>query len=64
MLIERFNLRWFFDFMEFYIEGFSLCFYMIGSCKIVVKVDSEVLNDFCLDNHIIDENHGEAETWT
>lgn len=48
-------------FVEFYIQGFPLCFYMIDPCKFVVKVDTKVTDDFRLYNHIIVENYGEEE---
>lgn len=50
--------------MEFYIERFSPYFYIICPCEFVVNVDSEVMGDFCLGNHIIVENHRGPEIWT
>lgn len=43
--------------MEFYIEGLSLSFYMMGPCEFVVEVKSEVTSDFSLGNSIVVETY-------
>ena len=45
------------NFVEFYIERFSLCIYMIDPSEFEVKMDSDVTDGFCLRNNAIIENH-------